>query len=130
MIFVFNIFSAIFWIPLVITYPLETVTTKQRGVFFARTLFCINASSFCISYVNPIGIENMSWRYYIIQCVFDFILLLIIYFTFVETQGLTLEEIATVFDGEETFNNASVVASEVLGDKIVQTSANYVEEKV
>lgn len=106
MIFIFNFFNSICWIPLVITYPLETVTTKQRSLFFAFTMLTINASSFVASFINPIGIQNLSWRYYIVQCVFNALLTAIIYFTFAETHGLTLEEIAVIFDGEERFRDA------------------------
>jgi sugar porter (SP) family MFS transporter len=134
MIFVYNIFSASCWISMVITYPLETVTTKQRGFFFAFTYFAISSSAFIISYINPVGIENMSWRYYILQVVFNLIMFFIIYFTFVETKGLTLEEIAILFDGEEAFNEASVVASAALTHKddasVTHIEADGPREKV
>lgn len=113
MVFIFNLFNSICWIPLVVAYPLETVTTKQRAVFFAFAMFTINASNFVASYINPIGLQNLSWRYYIVQCVFNGGLLLIIYFTYAETHGLTLEQIATVFDGEEAFANAIAVTSKI-----------------
>ncbi|KAL4875294.1 general substrate transporter [Aspergillus karnatakaensis] len=100
MIFIYNIIYCTCWLPLVITYPLETVTTKQRGLFFSWTVFCINGSNFAVAYINPIGLENISWRYYIIQTIFILIVLIAVYFTFVETTGLTLEEVAVVFDGE------------------------------
>jgi hypothetical protein len=49
MIFLYNLFYCACWLPLVVAYPLETVTTKQRGFFFSWTMFCINASSFVVS---------------------------------------------------------------------------------
>ncbi|KAL1909713.1 hypothetical protein Sste5344_004561 [Sporothrix stenoceras] len=105
-IFVFNFFNSICWVPLIVTYPLETVTTKQRSLFFALTMLTINASSFVSSFINPIGIQILSWRYYIFQCVFNALLTTIIYFTYAETSGLTIEEIAGIFCGEEQFQNA------------------------
>lgn len=48
MIFLFNMTYCICWVPLVIVYPLETVTNKQRSVFFAFMYFCINAASFIV----------------------------------------------------------------------------------
>ncbi len=110
-VFVFSFFTALCWIPLVITYPLEVVTTKQRGLFFSWTMFSINASSFVASYLNPVALDSIGWRYYIVQCVFNTLMVLIIYFTYVETRGLTLEEIAVIFDGEEDFRLANVVVS-------------------
>ncbi|PVH72057.1 putative MFS hexose transporter [Cadophora sp. DSE1049] len=108
MIFIYNVFTTICWIPLVIAYPLETVTTKQRGIFFALTMLCINTAAFVSSYINPIGLDAIGWRYYIPQCVFNTLFIFIIYFTFVETKGLTLEEIAVLFDGEESFQDGAV----------------------
>jgi hypothetical protein len=56
-------------------------------------------------------LQNISWRYYIIQTVFIAILLVVIWFTFVETQGLTLEEVAVKFDNEEQFEMAIITES-------------------
>lgn len=53
MVFLFNIVYCTCWLPLVITYPMETVTTKQRGIFFSWTMFCINASAFIVRDVIP-----------------------------------------------------------------------------
>ncbi|KAJ4176308.1 hypothetical protein NW755_014482 [Fusarium falciforme] len=86
-IFAFSFFTAICWIPLLITYPLEMVTTKQRAL------------------------ENIQWRYYIVQCVFNALVLAIVYFTFVETRGLTLEEVAVIFDGSEGFDYSNAMMS-------------------
>lgn len=106
LIFVYNLFQTICWIPLVVAYPLEVVTTKQRGVFFASTMFFINATSFISSYIAPIGLEALSWKWYLVQIAFNVIIILVIYFTFVETQGMSLEEIAVVFDGREAYELA------------------------
>lgn len=106
MIFIYNLFQTICWIPLVIAYPLEVVTTKQRGIFFAFTLFCINVSAFVSSYISPVGLDAMGWKWYIIQIVFNLLIIASIYFTFVETKDLSLEEIAVIFDGEEAFARA------------------------
>ncbi|RSL53513.1 hypothetical protein CEP54_010384 [Fusarium duplospermum] len=108
-IFVFNTFFALCWVSLICCYPMELATTKQRPIFNSFQLFVINCSSFCINYINPVAIENMGWKYYIIQCVFNALMFLIIWFTFVETKGLTLEEVAKIFDGHETFDNAVIV---------------------
>ncbi|KAL0939860.1 MFS hexose [Colletotrichum truncatum] len=102
-------FVCLCWIPLVIAYPIETVTTKQRGMYFAITLFTINITSFTSSYLSPIGITNIGWRYYIFSCIWNAILLAVVYFTFVETTGLTLEEIAGIFDGTDAYDAAAAI---------------------
>lgn len=52
-------------------------------------------------YVNPIGLKNLGWKYYIFYCVWIGIELVVVYFWYVETKGPTLEEIAKIFDGDE-----------------------------
>lgn len=64
MIFLFNMTYCACWIPLVIVYPLETVTNKQRSIFFAWMYFCINASSFVVH--DPLSTPSycfLSFRY-------------------------------------------------------------------
>jgi sugar porter (SP) family MFS transporter len=126
MLFIYEFFYSMCWLPMVVTYPLEIVTTKQRGVFYTFTQFSISASSFVISYVNPIGLENISWRYYIIQTIFIALLLVVIYFTFPETRGLTLEEVVTVFEGKERFESAVQAISMEKG--VVVSRAHHVEK--
>lgn len=125
-IFVYNTFYSLAWLPLVVTYPFETATTKQRGIIFSWTRFSINASSFLVNYINPIGLGNLGWRYYIIPCLFDCLLLVIVYCTFVETQRLTLEEVAVVFDCEQTFDDAAAV----VGAEMVKSESTVESERV
>ncbi|KAL3462519.1 putative MFS hexose transporter [Aspergillus heterothallicus] len=117
MIFAGSFFVVLCWVPLVIAYPLETVTTKQRGVYFAITMFTINVTAFFTTYVTPIGLANIGWRYYLPTCVWNLILLLVIYFTYVETTGMTLEEIAVLFDDADDIFNANVVVGKDLDEK-------------
>ncbi|RMJ15046.1 hypothetical protein CDV36_005297 [Fusarium kuroshium] len=117
MIFSGSFFTCLCWIPLVIAYPIEAVTTKQRSIYFSITLLTINLTAFINSHLSPIGIGAIGWRYYL-PCVFwNLLLLVIIYFTFVETTGMTLEEIATIFDGDEAFENAAAAVGEDLNMK-------------
>lgn len=99
MIFVYNFFYSCSWLPLNVAYPLEIVTTKQRGLYFSWTLFSISASGFAVNYVNPVGIASLGWKYYIITIAFTCLVWVAIYFTFVETKDLSLEQIAIRFDG-------------------------------
>ena len=55
--------------------------------------------------MNPVAIEAISWKYYLVFVVLNWISVVIAYFLLVETKGLTLEDIAVLFDGDQ----ASVV---------------------
>uniref|UniRef100_A0A8H7N3A8 Major facilitator superfamily (MFS) profile domain-containing protein n=1 Tax=Bionectria ochroleuca TaxID=29856 RepID=A0A8H7N3A8_BIOOC len=100
MIFVYNFFYGLIS-SLTVSYPLEICTTKQRSLFFSWNFFSISMSTFIVNYINPIGIKNLSWRYYLLTIAFTSLIWLIIYFTFVDTKGMSLEEIATIFDGKD-----------------------------
>lgn len=60
------------------------------------------------TFVNPIALAAIAWKYY-----FVFVVVLIIYgltafFFYPETRGYSLEQIAVIFDGE----NAEVISPE------------------
>ena len=54
--------------------------------------------SFVNTYAAPVGISNASWRFYFLYLVVDAVGILVIYLTFVETRGRSLEEMDRVFD--------------------------------
>lgn len=56
------------------------------------------------SFVNPIGLENIDWKYLIVYVVWLCFEIVFIYFFFPETYGKTLEELhfcKSCFKGEE-----------------------------
>jgi len=63
--------------------------------------FCVDASLFFNSYVNPIALDKINWKYYIVYDVWLAFELLIVYLFWVETRNTPLEEIVKLFDGDE-----------------------------
>ncbi|KAK6462022.1 general substrate transporter [Scheffersomyces coipomensis] len=55
-------------------------------------------------FVNAIAMDAIEWKYYIVYCCILAVEFTVVYFTFVETSGYTLEEVAKVFgdDAEST----------------------------
>ncbi|KFA66951.1 hypothetical protein S40285_05735 [Stachybotrys chlorohalonatus IBT 40285] len=100
-IFIFQAFYTIAWTNLVVTYPLEVVTYQMRAKTWAFVLLTIQVASIFGGYVNPVGLENIGWRFYIYYCVWVTIIFLVVYFFFVETAGPTLEELTYLFEGDE-----------------------------
>lgn len=47
------------------------------------------------------AMADLEWKFYFINAAWDFVFLIIAYFTFVETKGLRLEEINARFEGTE-----------------------------
>ncbi|KAG8630040.1 hypothetical protein KVT40_001659 [Elsinoe batatas] len=99
MIFVFYGFYNIAFNPLPFVYILEIMPFSLRAkgitILQASTLGALLFNSF----VNPIALEEMGWRYYIVYLALLVLWFTIVYFTYPETKGLSLEEVAIVFDG-------------------------------
>jgi len=52
------------------------------------------------SFVNPIGLQNLDWKYLIVYVVWLCLEVVFIYFFFPETFGKTLEELTFLFESE------------------------------
>ena len=82
------------------TYVMEVVPYTLRGK--AALVYSLSQQLWVLfnNYVNNLGMDSISWRYYIVFCVWLFVHMVVIYFFFPETKGLGLEEIAQIF-GED-----------------------------
>ncbi|PYI10923.1 general substrate transporter [Aspergillus sclerotiicarbonarius CBS 121057] len=88
--------------PLLTAYPCEIWQFNLRSKGLSLTW--ISSSVFAVfnSLVNPIALEAIGWKYY-----FVFLVVLLVYgateyFLYPETKGYSLEQIRTLFDGDET----------------------------
>ncbi|UPL03638.1 hypothetical protein LCI18_014572 [Fusarium solani-melongenae] len=72
---------------------------RARGMALGQmsTYFAI----FFNVFVNPIVLEAIAWKYYLIYVAILIIFVLNIYFCYPETKGYTLEEMAVIFDGQQ-----------------------------
>ena len=52
------------------------------------------------------AMADLGWKFYLINASWNLIFLVIAYFTFVETKGLKLEEIAAKFEGSQILEAA------------------------
>ncbi|KAL2891254.1 Lactose permease [Ceratocystis lukuohia] len=88
--------------PLLVSYPVEIWPYALRAmglsVAFVVALLCV----FFNTFVNPVALDSMGWKYYIVFVVFLVAMLVTVYFTYPETRGHTLETIAYIFDGDNT----------------------------
>ncbi|TFK32678.1 general substrate transporter [Crucibulum laeve] len=73
-------------------------------------------AGFFNQFVNPIGIANAGWKYYISYCVFLAFEVVFVYFLFPETANRTLEELAFLYEGEEIREQKKRVEQEIQMD--------------
>lgn len=70
------------------------------------------------TFVNPIGMDNISWKYLITYCCFLFGEIIFVYFFFAETAGRTLEELTFLFEDKELAETANKAAEKAIGHRI------------
>ncbi|CAH0057188.1 unnamed protein product [Clonostachys solani] len=114
MVFMFFAFYNFAMNPLPIAYLLEVLPYSLR----AKGLTVFNLAQYCSGifngFVNPVALEALSWKYYIVFVCALVLWLAVIYFTFPETRGLTLEEVSMVFDGKKALETTYDIKAEGL----------------
>ncbi|BGP40506.1 hypothetical protein JCM10449v2_004468 [Rhodotorula kratochvilovae] len=89
------------WTPLAFSYTTEILPYSLRASGMALFVWCQNAALSLNQWINPIGLEAIGWKYYFIFMATLIMYLVLIWFLFVETKGLALEEISLLFDHNE-----------------------------
>ncbi|KAL4923783.1 general substrate transporter [Aspergillus undulatus] len=86
--------------PLLVAYPCEIwpFTLRSRGLSVAwlSAIFALIFNTF----VNPIALGAIGWKYYFVFCAILVCYGLTSYFFYPETRGYSLENMAVLFDGE------------------------------
>ncbi|KAH8557083.1 general substrate transporter [Umbelopsis sp. PMI_123] len=62
------------------------------------------------TWVNPIAMASIGWKYYIVWTVLTAFWLAFVYFFVPETKGKSLEEVAVIFDGEDAIVGTNAMA--------------------
>ncbi|KAH8801415.1 general substrate transporter [Xylogone sp. PMI_703] len=115
---VYGCFSLAFT-PLMVAYPVEIWQYNLRARGLSTMWVSTSTAVFFNIFINPIALEAINWKYYLL---YVFILAggaVVIYFIFPETRGHSLEEIARVFEGE----NAPVPKEGKIADDITASGA-------
>ncbi|KZO96549.1 general substrate transporter [Calocera viscosa TUFC12733] len=100
LIFVYSAAYSLAWTALTCLYPTEIMPYHIRAKGLAVSSLAVNLALFFNSYVNPIGLDNIGWKYYFVYVAWLPVEVITIFFFYKETKGRTLEELAVIFDGE------------------------------
>jgi MFS family permease len=101
MIFLFYGAAGAAWPGLTVSYTVEILPFHIRAKGLTLCFIFTSLSGVFNQYVNPIGLQNLAWKFYLVYVAVLVFQCLVIYFYYVETMGPTLEEIAILFDGED-----------------------------
>jgi sugar porter (SP) family MFS transporter len=100
-LFIYYGFYDIAFTPLIVSYVCEIWPYSLRARGLSTTLLTTQAAVFFNIFVNPIALEAIQWKYYIVYCVILVVITVTIYFFYPETKGHSLEAMASVFDGKD-----------------------------
>lgn len=114
MIFLFYGAAGLAWPGLTVSYTVEILPYNIRAKGLTLCFVFTQLAGVFNQYVNPIGLENLAWKFYFVYIAVLVIECGVIFFYYVETKGPTLEEIAVLFDGDE-----ANVMSEPMAEKRV-----------
>ncbi|KAL1858283.1 hypothetical protein VTK73DRAFT_7867 [Phialemonium thermophilum] len=84
--------------PLLVAYPVEIWQYNLRARGLSTMWVSSGTAVFFNIFINPIALEAIDWKYYIVYVLVLAVGGVVIYFTFPETRGHSLEEIARVFE--------------------------------
>lgn len=78
-------------------YPAEINSQRMRNVGCSFSTLTNWATCYLIVSVTPVGIDSIGWKYYMIFAITNAIFVPLVWFFYVETKQLSLEEIDQVF---------------------------------
>ncbi|KAF9877023.1 sugar transporter [Colletotrichum karsti] len=119
-LYIYYSFYDIAFTPLIVSYPAEIWPYQLRARGTALTQMTTYLGIFFNVFVNPIAMDAIGWKYYLVFVVILIIGTIIIYFFYPETRGHTLEEMAVIFDGDEARVTDSVGRSDDKGAIVSQ----------
>lgn len=118
-------FYNIGWNALAYTYMVEIFPFQQRSKGIAVEQLTVRFAVFFNTYVNPIALDSIGWKYYIVYCVWILVEIATVYFLFPETHNRTLEELSFMFEGKTVQDKVQQGV-----DKALQTELETVQRRL
>lgn len=91
---------------------------RARGLAVHKLFTRIGAA--VTTFVNPIGLDDIGWYFFLTYVAVLVIEIVFVYFFFPETYGRTLEELTFLFEDKAKAEAANDAAARALGEKSTQ----------
>lgn len=137
MIFLYYTFYNLAWSGLLVGYTVEILPFSLRAKGMCYMFAFVDVALFFNTYVNPIALEDIGWKYYIVYCIWLGFELVFVWFYYIETKNTPLEEIAKHFDGDAALvggaaatEKGRIVGEELHAQDNKDAAVNVHEEKV
>ena len=119
--------------PFQTAYPCEIWPYRLRSRGLAVTLTTSVVAIFFNTFVNPVALESIGWKYYFVFIVMLILLGITVYFFYRETRGHTLEQMAVLFDGDAEIPSPADMAQRsrsLVSEKNAMVVSSEHEERV
>jgi len=123
-IYVYSPFYNIGWNALAYTYMVELFPYEQRSKGIAVEQLTVRFAVFFNTYVNPIALDAIGWKYYIVYCVWILVEIATVYLLFPETHNRTLEELSFMFEGKEAQDRVTKNVDKALEIELASVGAD------
>ncbi|KIJ54593.1 hypothetical protein M422DRAFT_24530 [Sphaerobolus stellatus SS14] len=97
-IYLFMVVFSFGWTPMQALYPAEILGYEMRAKGLSFLLVVVQAVSCINTFALPIALQKIGWKVYLIFLCWDAFEFAVVYFSMVETKGLSLEQIDEVFE--------------------------------
>ncbi|KAF4219512.1 hypothetical protein CNMCM6805_006620 [Aspergillus fumigatiaffinis] len=126
-IFVYYVFYGMSLLSIPYIYPAEINSQRMRniGTSFATTVNWLFV--YVVVVVTPTAIQNIQWRYYMLYAIFNFCFIPLIYYFYIETATLSLEQVDRLF---EIKHNAGKDMSWADATRIARTESDDLQVSV
>lgn len=122
-IFIYYVFYNTAWSGLLVGYAVEILPFKLRAKGLTLMFLAVDLALFFNSYVNPVALKALNWKYYVVYDVWLAFELFIVYTFYVETRNTPLEEIVKYFDGSDALLGGDL-ATEKARQVLVEETGN------
>ncbi|KAK7711592.1 hypothetical protein SLS57_008075 [Botryosphaeria dothidea] len=89
------------------TYMVELFPYAQRARGLSLFQFWGRGAGFFTTFVNPIGLERIEWKWLLTYCCWIAFEIVVVYLLFPETSGRTLEELTFLFEDKHLADEAT-----------------------
>ncbi|KAL4734907.1 major facilitator superfamily domain-containing protein [Aspergillus similis] len=97
-LYIYYGFYDIAFTPLLVSYTCEIWPYDLRAKGLALGMNSTRVALFFNTFVNPIILDDIAWKYYIVYCVILVVISVTIWLWYPDTKGYTLEEASALFD--------------------------------
>lgn len=107
-VIVYNAFFGYSWGPIPWLYPPEILPLSIRAKGASLSTASNWAFNFLVGLVTPVLQSSMGWSMYLLPAFFSLCSVILVYFVYPETKGVTLEEMDSIFDDRTHRSNTSL----------------------